>query len=161
MHIVVNGFYFYRLGMYAVKRILSPWLYFDFIYALTPSGRDETKLLEVLHQFTSEVIKAREETFDESDVENMENSNDDDTGIFAKKRLAMLDLLLLAKRRGEIDDQGIREEVDTFMFEVGQVYHTIVVIHICRKNLIHKMHIIAGSRYSIHSTVFLFIFVGK
>lgn len=35
-----------------------------------------------------------------------------------KKRLAMLDLLLSAKMRNMIDDEGIQEEVDTFTFEV-------------------------------------------
>lgn len=37
-----------------------------------------------------------------------------------KKRLAMLDLLIAKQRDGnQIDDAGIREEVDTFIFEVG------------------------------------------
>lgn len=35
-----------------------------------------------------------------------------------KKRMAMLDILILAQRRNEIDDCGIREEVDTFIFGV-------------------------------------------
>lgn len=30
----------------------------------------------------------------------------------------MLDILISAQRRNEIDDLGIREEVDTFVFEV-------------------------------------------
>lgn len=35
-----------------------------------------------------------------------------------KKNLAMMDLLILTKREGTIDDDGIKEEVDTFTFEV-------------------------------------------
>lgn len=36
-----------------------------------------------------------------------------------KKRLAMLDLLIASSRsENQIDDAGIQEEVDTFIFEV-------------------------------------------
>lgn len=36
-----------------------------------------------------------------------------------KKRLTMLDLLIQIKQKtADIDDEGIREEVDTFIFEV-------------------------------------------
>jgi cytochrome P450 family 4 len=34
-----------------------------------------------------------------------------------KRRFAMLDTLLAAEENNEIDNDGIREEVDTFMFE--------------------------------------------
>lgn len=47
-------------------------------------------------------------------------NNDADSAIYtdSKKRLAMLDLLIAAMKNGDIDETGIREEVDTFVFEV-------------------------------------------
>ncbi|KAJ8735686.1 hypothetical protein PYW07_007306 [Mythimna separata] len=42
---------------------------------------------------------------------------DDNTYMIKKNKTAMLDLLISAKKEGLIDDIGIQEEVDTFMFE--------------------------------------------
>lgn len=39
----------------------SPWLYLDFIYGLTPSGRENKALTNYVHQFADEIIQSRRE----------------------------------------------------------------------------------------------------
>lgn len=66
------------------------------------------QLIEKLHSFTESVINERK-------LKSLENFVDD---FGSKKKLAFLDLLLQSRVDGKpLDDEGIREEVDTFMFE--------------------------------------------
>ncbi|XP_015188691.1 PREDICTED: cytochrome P450 4C1 [Polistes dominula] len=125
----------YRNAVYAilniiVKRASRPWYLLDNIFAFSSQGRLQEELLQTLHGFTKKIIAERKlfhektngkylktfETVEENDVfpegheENIKNPT-------YKKKLAMLDLLIAASWNGnQIDDEGIREEVDTFMF---------------------------------------------
>lgn len=86
-----------------------------------PLGFRIQKVVSQLHEFTNSVIKQRRDTLNKNvkiDTQN-DTSNDDSEIMGKKKYVTFLDLLLSAT----IDDvplsnEDIREEVDTFMFEV-------------------------------------------
>lgn len=99
-------------------RVMRPWFYSDHIYHSVPPGWNQNSYMKILHNFTLRVIEERENNFKDSDLEDVDN---EDVGL-KKKRLAMLDLLIKEKRKNNsIDTTGIREEVDTFMFEVYKI----------------------------------------
>lgn len=106
-------------------QMMRPWLYPTWIFAQTEYGRANVKAVETLHAFSKSVIRERRQSF----VEQLSYST--------RKRLAMLDLLLKAKMDGaDIDDEGIREEVDTFMFEVSSICSKFAVSNSCTYILI-------------------------
>lgn len=97
-----------------VHRVLRPWYYPEIIYAFSPQFWERRKIIKYLHKFSHSVIRKRKLSY-----QDKEFTIEEDDGITSKKRLAMLDLLISAQKAGaDIDDEGIREEVDTFMFEV-------------------------------------------
>ncbi|RZC39472.1 p450 domain containing protein, partial [Asbolus verrucosus] len=96
------------LGQIFLYRAVRPWLYNDKIFRFSWKSFTAYKHVKILHNFTQNVIKERKKAFKSTTKSSYMN----------KKRLAMLDLLLTAKEEGaNIDDEGIREEVDTFLFE--------------------------------------------
>lgn len=101
-----------EMGDFLLYRLLRCWLIVKTIYRFNPRYYLERKITKRLHKFTKSVIAERQENFKEIVVPET------DEVYTGKRRLAMLDLLLTAKNKeGLIDDEGIREEVDTFMFE--------------------------------------------
>lgn len=107
------------------KRIFSLSKQFLWLYDYTADGKRQTKLLKHLHKFTDDVICARRKTLlDESIYTNNTNNkisaNDttDDCN-YERKKMTFLDILLNATVDGQpLTNMDIREEVDTFMFEV-------------------------------------------
>lgn len=107
-----------------MERIFSPWKQNDTLFKFANSYQTHSEALKIMHNFTNSVIKQRRESL-VTDI-NKKSSGvkaDDDVGI--KKRFAFLDLLLSATVDGKpLTDEDIREEVDTFMFEVN-IFHYI------------------------------------
>ncbi|KAL6416388.1 hypothetical protein ACFW04_013528 [Cataglyphis niger] len=106
-------------------RLFKPWFHNDLIFALSPQGRKQKKILKILHGFTEKVIAERKLYHERTNyryLKNLENDKEteiNDAEVFGikKKRLAMLDLLIAVSRDSLLSDSDIREEVDTFMFE--------------------------------------------
>ncbi|XP_043786659.1 cytochrome P450 4g15 [Apis laboriosa] len=121
------------------------WLRPDWLFNLTKYGKNQIKLLEIIHGLTKKVIQAKKEEYksgkrniiDNSVQKTESKSNnivvegvsfgqsvglkddldvDDDVG--EKKRQAFLDLLIEAGQNGVLlTDKEVKEQVDTIMFE--------------------------------------------
>jgi cytochrome P450 family 4 len=101
----------FNIGEILVYRVTHGWYLLKYFNIFSPTYSTERAALKTLHNFTREVIADREKNFSTVPTEEHDVYT-------SKKRLAMLDLLITAKNEERvIDDEGIREEVDTFMFE--------------------------------------------
>ncbi|KAG5674766.1 hypothetical protein PVAND_004716 [Polypedilum vanderplanki] len=108
----------YKIGKFMVHRLIQPWLHFDFIYTLFGYQKEFQRLLKSAHDFTQTIIDKRRKEFKSNHYMTM--IKDENENIYMsskKKRYAMMDTLLQAQSEGLIDDEGIREETDTFTFE--------------------------------------------
>lgn len=111
----------HELGYCVITRMTRIFLYPDFIFNMTSLCKRRNKNLKIVHDYTKKVIKERKEYVEKNGYnfyESTENFGDDMYLNKKRKKAAMLDLLLLAQKDDLIDDSGIQEEVDTFMFEV-------------------------------------------
>ncbi|KAF7389256.1 hypothetical protein HZH66_010393 [Vespula vulgaris] len=115
-------------GYSSFIRFVRPWYYPDIIFSLSSVGRLQRKQLKILHSFSKKIIAERirfHEGTNGKYLHNFEGIDEDDGScegtenhLMFKNRLALLDLLIASSLNGnQIDEEGIREEVDTFMFE--------------------------------------------
>jgi len=89
----------------------------EFIFQHSSHGRKQKEALKILHDFTDGVIIKRRNELKEAQ-NNPKAEVEEDDGIGAKKKLALLDILLHSTIDGKpLSNMDIREEVDTFMFE--------------------------------------------
>ncbi|XP_055625778.1 probable cytochrome P450 4ac1 [Toxorhynchites rutilus septentrionalis] len=96
-------------------RVMNPWLMEDFTYAIFGFKARLVKALEPIHGFTRAIIKQRRQLF-HANVKNLDDFSEENIYLNTIQRYALLDTLLASEARDQIDEEGIREEVDTFMF---------------------------------------------
>nr|XP_018916558.1 PREDICTED: cytochrome P450 4C1-like [Bemisia tabaci] len=98
-----------------LKRIPRAWLWCDFVFKYSPTGRKFYENLRIIHSFTTKVIQERRENF----AATRDVAEDTNTDKGDRRKMAFLDLLLHASQNSEtpLTDADLREEVDTFMFE--------------------------------------------
>nr|CAX94850.1 CYP4M25 protein [Cnaphalocrocis medinalis] len=131
----------YAVGDVLVNRFTNLRYYSDTYFNLSSLGRKQKKHLKTVHYFTKKVIEERKKLVTET---NITETEDESVYMFKKKRrTAMLDLLIAAQRDGLIDQAGVQEEVDTFMFEghdttaVGLIFFLMVLAN--RKDIQDKI----------------------
>ncbi|XP_050664770.1 cytochrome P450 4C1-like isoform X1 [Leptidea sinapis] len=95
------------IGTLIMIRLTRFWLHPALIFNNLPIGKRFKKCLQDNNSFTDRVIEERRKKRRDTEVEV--NGG--------RRRMMLLDLLLDAESKGEIDLSGIKEEVNTFMFE--------------------------------------------
>lgn len=89
-----------------------------FFFRFSKLHEEEQNLLKILHDETNNVIRERKDLIETWDLDKVREETEGSYFEGTKKRLAFLDMLLIAQKEGlKITDTQIREEVDTFMFE--------------------------------------------
>ncbi|EDS31720.1 cytochrome P450 4C1 [Culex quinquefasciatus] len=103
----------YEVGEMLVHRTMTPWLYDDGVYNFFGYLKPLEDAIVPIHEFTRDIIQQKRKQFlqDSTFVDKL----DDHGG--SKQRYAMLNTLLMAEADNAIDEEGIQEEVDTFLFE--------------------------------------------
>jgi cytochrome P450 family 4 subfamily V len=107
------------LNTHLIYRMRTPWLWPTFLYKLSATGKEFYKNLDIIQNFTVDVINKNiaRRKLEKENAKEGESVEDDGEGNRRKKPKVFLDTLLDLFDAGEIDIEGIQEEVDTFMFE--------------------------------------------
>ncbi|XP_032672297.1 cytochrome P450 4C1-like [Odontomachus brunneus] len=109
----------HRSSQLTTERLLQPWYWVDWLYYLMPVGKEYKALLDAMHKFTKKVIVkrkiARQSGNDHTEMKTEDNIYD----IGKQKKKAFLDLLLDQNEKDDapLNEDELRAQVDTFMFE--------------------------------------------
>uniref|UniRef100_A0A1I8QDL1 Cytochrome P450 n=1 Tax=Stomoxys calcitrans TaxID=35570 RepID=A0A1I8QDL1_STOCA len=96
-----------------LERIFNMLFYFNGLFRLFGKYEKYKRHLNIVHEFSNNIIQKKKEEYRQK-----QKGATEDVDEFGKKnRYAMLDTLLAEEAKGNIDHQGICDEVNTFMFE--------------------------------------------
>lgn len=126
----------------------------DFLFKFSKYSDQYRNAVDTLHRFTDQVIQDRRK---ELLIKAAHEDEAIENGRSKKRKLAFLDILLQSTTEGKpLSDLDIREEVDTFMFEVYTVhFHITNDLWFSTKKFFYPKH--KGPRYHDHSHTFLFV----
>ncbi|XP_023238241.1 cytochrome P450 4c3-like [Centruroides sculpturatus] len=103
-----------------VQWFMKPWYWFSPIFNLSPLGKKFYKDIHTVHEFDRKVIREKKQKMMEElehNSQTIDNFKKENEVPGVKKRRAFLDLLLYHHLTDKsLNEEDIREEVDTFMF---------------------------------------------
>ncbi|KAK5646494.1 hypothetical protein RI129_004958 [Pyrocoelia pectoralis] len=99
--------YVKEMNEIVVQRTVSPLKMYHTTYKFTSTYKIQNKIVPRLHEFTKSIIEIRRKAF----LKDNHNKDGNEKG-----KLSFLDLLLQQYIAGEIPEEEIRSEVDTFAF---------------------------------------------
>ncbi|XP_011504736.1 PREDICTED: cytochrome P450 4C1-like [Ceratosolen solmsi marchali] len=110
-----------EVGNIVIYRAIRPYIQDWMLNPLMQIARKQKQSLKIFRDFSNKVLIERKahKQLTNAPLKDLNKSskshNYEDTFFGDRKKLAMLDLLLEAEKRGLIDDNGIKEEIGTFM----------------------------------------------
>ncbi|GBN49660.1 Cytochrome P450 4C1 [Araneus ventricosus] len=108
---------FRRISEIFMLRMSNILLWPDFIFRFTKLGREMNDCLGVLHSFTTNIIQEKKKRY-------LRGEKEQNCG----KRKALLDMLLERHiEAGELGEEDIREEVDTFALAGHETVSTTII----------------------------------
>uniref|UniRef100_A0A914DS99 Unspecific monooxygenase n=1 Tax=Acrobeloides nanus TaxID=290746 RepID=A0A914DS99_9BILA len=96
------------------QRQIKPLYYPNVLFNLIGHGKDQQEYVQILHDFTSNAVKKRKALIDAAGGFENYFKREKSSG---HGRMAFLDLMLEMLEKGDLDREGLQEEVDTFTFE--------------------------------------------
>lgn len=109
-------------------RMLKFYLQSDLLFQFSSLWKEQKNALKLLHGFTDRVVQERKQKIL---TETNCIKDDFDESVGEKRKMNFLDILLQSTINGELlSDLDIREEVDTFMFEVSHFTQLLVIFRL-------------------------------